>query len=593
MKTKITVLILYIISLVGFASAQNKDYIRVVENLVEGESGSDYLLYVSDTYCAYNDSVKLWSSVIYSPYNRSMLFFIDDVPGANWEHPCRYIFIDLDNRNNITIIDATTPPVELNKFRLLSTVDIPQGEKYSISLFEDKKAESDALKQARAPIDGTDPTYGKKYAVIISGGANKYSNHERYWNDCSAIYSTLRYAYDFAEEEIFVLMSDGTDPAADMVKINGSIVNSPPDLDGNGTVDINGPATKSQITALFNTLSSWIKPEDFLYVFTTDHGGRNGSMSTLWLWNDVELRADEFAREINKIQAKKISIVMEQCYSGGFISHLAGSGRVIATACSPEELSYAASGLLYNEFVYHWTAAVLGRYPNGTLVNADYNGDGFVSMDEAFRYSELKDVKNETPQYRSTPLSVGQQLTLFGFDVNSYQQNVTVNASQQQNLYAHNIFAAGSNTSFTAKNGSKVNFKAGNRIELHPGFKAEEGSKFNAFVRTFEFPVFRISSIISENIHIEPEINMVTGNTELSSDDIIIYPNPGNGVFYCIDKNNKTTGISLYAAGTQLLLKENIESDRWVINIKDQPAGIYFLNIHTDDEAVTVKLIKQ
>ena len=33
------------------------------------------------------------------------------------------------------------------------------------------------------------------YAVIINGGRNKLTNHERYWNDCSFLYQTLRHVY--------------------------------------------------------------------------------------------------------------------------------------------------------------------------------------------------------------------------------------------------------------------------------------------------------------------------------------------------------------------------------------------------------------
>ena len=33
------------------------------------------------------------------------------------------------------------------------------------------------------------------YAVLINGGRNKLTNHERYWNDCSFLYRTLSQTY--------------------------------------------------------------------------------------------------------------------------------------------------------------------------------------------------------------------------------------------------------------------------------------------------------------------------------------------------------------------------------------------------------------
>lgn len=32
---------------------------------------------------------------------------------------------------------------------------------------------------------------GNKWAIIINGGGDKYSNHICYWNDCSFFYKTL------------------------------------------------------------------------------------------------------------------------------------------------------------------------------------------------------------------------------------------------------------------------------------------------------------------------------------------------------------------------------------------------------------------
>ena len=84
----------------------------------------------------------------------------------------------------------------------------------------------------------------------------------------------------------------------------------------------------------------------------------------------------EFAMEVEKINAGHISIILAQCYSGGFIDDLEGEGRTIATACRFDQLSYAMPpSYQYNEFVFHWTAAATGSTPDETPVYAEIRRD--------------------------------------------------------------------------------------------------------------------------------------------------------------------------------------------------------------------------
>jgi len=188
-------------------------------------------------------------------------------------------------------------------------------------------------------------------------------------------------------------------------------------LDGDGSNDIQYAATRANITQVFNTLRNRLTPADNLFIYTTDHGGQeSGTDVYMNLWNEI-IRDDEFASEINKVNAGKINICMEQCHSGGFIDDLQANNRVIATACRFDESSYAMSNLIYNEFVYHWTAAVAGRTPQGAFVNADSNNDGIVSMREAFLYAQNHDIQDETPQYLSIPAILGQVVSLKAFSI--------------------------------------------------------------------------------------------------------------------------------------------------------------------------------
>ena len=48
-----------------------------------------------------------WFSVS-SPETESWLFFVDDKPMANWDHDCRYVFVDMNGR--VHIHKKSSPP---------------------------------------------------------------------------------------------------------------------------------------------------------------------------------------------------------------------------------------------------------------------------------------------------------------------------------------------------------------------------------------------------------------------------------------------------------------------------------------------------
>ncbi len=43
-------------------------------------------------------------------------------------------------------------------------------------------------------------------------------------------------------------------------------------MDGDGTVDVTGPALRAAITATFDTLAGLLDVSDHLFIYSTDHG---------------------------------------------------------------------------------------------------------------------------------------------------------------------------------------------------------------------------------------------------------------------------------------------------------------------------------
>ena len=262
------------------------------------------------------------------------------------------------------------------------------------------------------------PMGSNNWAVIISGGSNPESNYSRYWNDCSIIYKCLRNIYNYRDDRIIVIMSDGKSDAIDRYDSRTeTFSSSPQDLDGDGIDDINYSATKSNISKVFDYLESNVSSDEQVLVYVTDHGDIHNGKSSICLWNNTMIMADDFAMELKKINSSsRKHVVLGQCFSGGFIAPLlsACDNISVATASAGNEYSFAMENGEYDEFLYHWVSAAAGKTPDGAIVNADLNGYEGVSAEEIFRYSQDKDEKDEIPQYASSPSPMGERYGLSG-----------------------------------------------------------------------------------------------------------------------------------------------------------------------------------
>jgi len=462
MKRILNSLIFIGLSLSSFGQISQNEANVIVNNYIKNEKISDdYWLYAYNKSMTKSLEIKLVSNEIKSPDFETWTYFLDEIPFANWSHDCRYIFINKEN-GKLTVRKEKLPPSDMNEWSIITELPkIPKGKKFDFNT-----TMKSTLKSGLTPSNC--------YAVIISGGIDHTRNWERYWNDCSAIYSTLVNVYDYLDDHIYVLISDGTDPADDMQLNDFTFQSSPLDLDGDGDNDIQFSATSANITNVFNTISGILDSDDYLFIFSTDHGGQDsGDDVFLCLWGE-NMDDNDFATEVNKVNAGDISIVMEQCHSGGFISDLSDEGRVIATACTADENSWAMPpDYTYNEFVLHWTSAVAGQDPDGNPIDADSDNDGFVSMLEAFEYAEAEDTRTgETPQYNSTKDYLGANLTLLGYELCTTENvhNETINSDvtiENCNVDIDNV---------TIQNNANVVIDADNGVTIQKDFEVKVGS---------------------------------------------------------------------------------------------------------------------
>lgn len=331
--------------------------------------------------------------------------FVDAEPMKGWKHDCYVIKIpkslDISHSTQFPQQWLTTPP---------------QGE-YTPLLVTNRYGNNanskPRVKKAVPSLNEGASTASRTYAVILSGGVDKFSNYERYWNDCSFIYQTLVNKYGVPKQNIYPIMSDGDNPAVDMHCTSGSFVSQPLDLDFDGVADIHLAATKDNVRNTLSTLSKKLNKDDHLFFFVIDHGDSENANSFICLWNNGRLSDSELANMLDPFckRSVNVNVVLGQCFAGGFNEKLKRKGVVVASAAQGNEFSWACPDIPYDEFVYQWTCAVNGATHTGSPVHADKDNNGRVTMEEAFDYALKHDRrKNEHPVYNSTPLSVGEDL---------------------------------------------------------------------------------------------------------------------------------------------------------------------------------------
>ncbi|MFH0879558.1 MAG: IPT/TIG domain-containing protein, partial [Lentisphaerota bacterium] len=351
-----------------------------------------------------------------APWDNFWVFMVDDVPLANWGHPCRYIFVASD-LSSVAVQYALTPLA----VRSRSLLDAGGEAPFQVIIPFVREGGLDGIKKREPALSrkamSCEGRVSNCYAVIVSGGYNTGNNHIRYWGDAAYIYSTLTLKYGYPKTNVFALVSDGLDPAID--RSDGS--NSPTDLDGDGLPDTYASATLENVTNVFVALQSTLQSNDQLFVFFTDHGspGDGGEWSAvLNLWGAGVLRDTDLKALTEPIKCA-IIFAMEQCYSGGFVDDLNQTNRAIATA-APNESSYAGDTYpWFDQWAYSLTAAMRGFYPQNEMpwidadsCHADANEDGFVSFEEAAAYALAYKYPNDFPMYADHPAGLGKRMFL-------------------------------------------------------------------------------------------------------------------------------------------------------------------------------------
>jgi len=136
---------------------------QIIKEQVLKSNYKDVDIYVSKNILSAKEELEKIRKVN-SPSYSCFFFFIDEKPYANWAHPCKYCFVNIIT-GDVEIINSDLPP-DFENMEILHFVESLQEAKlfdFSDYTFKETK----------------DGTRENDYAVIISGGKNKYNNWKR------------------------------------------------------------------------------------------------------------------------------------------------------------------------------------------------------------------------------------------------------------------------------------------------------------------------------------------------------------------------------------------------------------------------------
>lgn len=377
--------------------------------------------------------------------------FIDQNPMSNWEHDCTFVYIPV----NVTdLLDIPSFSVKGNRPPRHNIVDLVpwgkngEGVNYITNTPEYVFAKEKKHRQSNYNDDdffrGTKEG-NKTYVAMVNCIQRGYDNYITYFNDMKYLYDVLSKKYGVPYYNFYIFMkSSVTANCEDYYNIpQGSFSYMNESSCGDS------PTKKNFIAYLRE--QQVIPSECHLLLYFDGHGGYDEKTHHYYVaMMDGDLYDFELKQLLDSIPAKYQTIVMQNCYSGGFINELKAPGRTIITACAADECSESflvkrwgdifKMKNAYNVFSHMWTSALNGErldfeydntayYIEGSAprpVNADFDRNGRVSLEETFisttqnaeAYFQMEKEKGfrknsnwEQAQYCSNPVTIGEDLS--------------------------------------------------------------------------------------------------------------------------------------------------------------------------------------
>src|SRR5262245_28060053 len=332
----------------------------------------------------------------------SLLVFVDEMPTANFGHPCRYQFYSPVSGQLVQEEEAQFPPSVAEPGILVEDFHAPLRVKYSRPVVFGGAA----WKQAPWPwLVNDDNRYALLYTSQIS--------NRRHVEDLEFAWRTLRYRFGFPANHIYVLCYNGTIGAVDATAADTAT------WVGDDTpyeMVVHAAATKQNLQTTLTAISNRMNSDSLLFVHTNNHGSSSG----LCVDNTSVVTPSEWGNMLaGMTQFGTLVVTMEQCFSGAFAQPTLDNTRAartsFASAVPADKVS--AGDAHFDPWARVWFESVNGATAYGAALPADpdTNHNHRVSVREAFNYSAAHDPATATyddPQYADAPAGCGVSIYL-------------------------------------------------------------------------------------------------------------------------------------------------------------------------------------
>ena len=157
---------------------------------------------------------------------------------------------------------------------------------------------------------------------------------------------------------------------------------------------VDSQATKSNIMDAISWMIANADADDTVTLTFSGHGADTGALCPYDIGvTNLGISKVELSSALNAIQAEKIVVILDICYSGKFEVTLSKSGRVLMLACRSDELSYEDDELHNGIFSYYLIEAL------NSFDIVDMNHDFELSAEEIALYANPLTTSFESSQH--------------------------------------------------------------------------------------------------------------------------------------------------------------------------------------------------
>jgi hypothetical protein len=186
--------------------------------------------------------------------------------------------------------------------------------------------------------------------------------------------------------------------------------------------------------------------------------------------------------------------------------------------------------------------------------------------------------------------------------VDGFINNKTVTTGNSQSFQE---FCTLTTSNITIQTGATAELKARYEVNLQPGFDANNGSEVHIYCS----PIFADCNDLS-GFQMQKTINPVVENTlniesakdielsfkkHISQNTINVSPNPSNGLFIIQLKSNDGNStlklITVFDITGRKILTVEADTKSYMLDLSEQPKGIYFLHANDMNNDYNEKII--